>query len=94
MKPFVMGRPASEIEAEDDSDTMILIQGIIDAFFIEEDEIVLLDYKTDVVKNSDELREKYKKQLELYATALEANFNKRVKEKILYSFYLEEEILA
>lgn len=93
-KPFVMGRPASEIEAEDDSDTMILIQGIIDAFFIEDDEIVLLDYKTDVVKNSGELREKYKKQLELYATALEANFNKRVKEKILYSFYLEEEIFV
>lgn len=92
-QPFVMGRPADEIEG-DGSDTMVLIQGIIDAFFIEEQEIVLLDYKTDFVKKEEELICRYQKQLELYQTALEQNLGMKVKEKLMYSFCLEKTVLV
>ena len=91
-QPFVMGRPADEIE-HDGSNTMVLIQGIIDAFFIEKDGIVLIDYKTDRVKTKEELIRRYRKQLELYQEALEQNLGKKVKEKIIYSFALGGEVV-
>ena len=69
---------------------MILIQGIIDVFFEEEDGIVLLDYKTDHVRNKKELAERYRTQMELYAQALERALFCPVKEKLLYSFCLHE----
>ena len=85
-KPFVMGKPARECLEESDSEEMLLIQGIIDAFFEEEDGIVLLDYKTDSVKNGKELAERYRTQMELYQEAVERALGKAVKEKVLYSF--------
>ena len=90
-QPFVMGRPADEIE-KDGSDTMVLIQGIIDAFFLEDQEIVLLDYKTDIVKSEKELADRYQRQLEWYQRALEDNLGMKVKEKLIYSFCLEKVI--
>lgn len=90
-KPFVMGKKADEIE-NDGSNTRVLIQGIIDAFFVEEDGIVLLDYKTDVVKSEKELVDRYKKQMELYQEAIEGSFKKNVKEKLMYSFYFDKVI--
>lgn len=92
-QPFVMGRAADEIE-KDGSDTMALIQGIVDVFFIEEDEIVLLDYKTDAVKCKEELVKRYRGQLEWYKTALEQNLEKKVKEAYIYSFFLGQVILV
>lgn len=68
-----------------DGETIIL-QGIIDCFFEEEDGIVLIDYKTDKVKSIDEIREKYRMQLDLYAEAIEKITKKTVKEKYLYLF--------
>ncbi len=90
-QPFVMGRPADEVEG-DGSDTMVLIQGIIDAFFIEDGEIVLLDYKTDAVRTKRALIERYQKQLDWYQKALESNLGRPVKEKVIYSFALEKAI--
>lgn len=84
-KPFVMGN--HEMEEE-----MVLIQGIIDVFWVEEDGIVLLDYKTDRVDNATRLRDMYKEQLDLYAEALERIFPLPVKEKYLYSFRLNQAI--
>ena len=55
-------------------------------------EIVLLDYKTDNVKEPRELVLRYKAQIDLYAKALEKSFGKKVKEKILYSFSLEKAV--
>lgn len=92
-RPFVMGCLADEIE-KDGSDTTILIQGIIDAFFVEEDEIVLLDYKTDVVKSEEELVSRYKEQLDLYEKALTKNTGKKLKEKLIYSFCLDKTIVV
>ena len=91
-QPFVLGVDASEIYPEDCSGETILVQGIIDVFFEEEDGLVVLDYKTDKVKNAGELKEKYHAQLDYYAQALEQLLEKPVKEKIIYSFTLREEI--
>ena len=84
-KPFVMGN--HEMEEE-----MVLIQGIIDVFWVEEDGIVLLDYKTDRVDSATRLRDMYKEQMDLYAEALERIFPLPVKEKYLYSFRLNQAI--
>ena len=61
-------------------------------FFEEEDGLVVLDYKTDKVRSAGELKEKYHAQLDYYAQALERLLQKPVKEKIIYSFTLREEI--
>ena len=70
----------------------MLIQGIIDVYFVEDGEIVVADYKTDRADSGQELVKKYRKQLDYYAHALEELTGKRVKEKIIYSFGLKEEI--
>ncbi len=89
-KPFVMGKPAKEALEESGSEEMLLIQGIIDVFFEEEDGIVLLDYKTDSVNSGKELVDLYRTQMELYQEAIERALGKKVKEKVLYSFCLGE----
>ena len=91
-QPFVFGVDANEIYPGTDSGELVLIQGIIDVYFEEEDGLVVLDYKTDKIRNGQELVEKYQEQLHLYGKALEQMTQKRVKEKIIYSFTLEEEI--
>lgn len=93
-QPFMMGVKASEIEKDNPSDELIMVQGIIDAYFEEEDAIVLVDYKTDAVKIGQEaqLVQKYQAQLEYYAQALERFTGKAVSEKIIYSFALGKEI--
>ncbi len=67
----------------------ILLQGVIDCWFEEDDGIVLIDYKTDRVQHIDEIHEKYDIQLELYAEALEKITKKTVKEKFIYLFSLD-----
>lgn len=93
-QPFVLGVTASDVDKTWSADEMVLVQGIIDAYFYEGDGIVLLDYKTDKVgySGAKELVKKYKVQLDYYGEALERLTGKRVKEKIIYSFTLGEEI--
>ena len=91
-QPFVLGVDAQEIYPGEAGGEVILIQGIIDVYFEEDGELVVLDYKTDQVKKAADLREKYHAQLEYYAEALELLLGKHVKEKIIYSFTLKEEI--
>ena len=91
-KPFMMGIPASELDKKYPEGEMVLIQGIIDAFFIEDGEIVLMDYKTDKVKTDEELLSRYTIQLDYYKRALEASTNMKVKEVFIYSFALGKEI--
>lgn len=74
-------------------DETILVQGIIDLYFIDEnDRLILVDYKTDYVQNETELVEKYKKQLEIYRKALEDALQKKVYKTFIYSIYLNKEI--
>ena len=91
-KPFMMGIPSKELDEKFPEEEMVLIQGIIDAFFIENGEIVLLDYKTDHVKSDEELILRYKVQLDYYKRAIEASTNMKVKEVFIYSFALGKEI--
>lgn len=84
-QPFVIG-----IE---DSGEWCLVQGIIDAYLEEPDgSLAVIDYKTDRVKRKEELQERYRRQLEYYAQALEQLLGKKVKRKIIYSFTLQTEI--
>ncbi|MBE5831867.1 MAG: helicase-exonuclease AddAB subunit AddA [Butyrivibrio sp.] len=91
-KPFMMGISAHELDPKFPEEEMVLIQGIIDAWFYEGDEIVLMDYKTDRVKEPSELIRRYQIQLDLYKRALEAATKKKVKEVYIYSFGLGCEI--
>ena len=71
----------------------IIMQGAVDLAFIEDGEIVIADYKTDRVKDIAKLGFMYKKQLELYKAALEETMNLKVKEIIIYSIYLNQELI-
>ena len=91
-KPFMMGISAKELDPGFPEDEMVLVQGIVDAWFLEDDEIVLLDYKTDKVRDGKALVDRYAVQLQLYKRALEAATGKKVKEVYIYSFTLESVI--
>ncbi|MDD4189039.1 MAG: helicase-exonuclease AddAB subunit AddA [Eubacteriales bacterium] len=77
-----------EIPAETPDNEMILLQGVIDCYFTEDDGIVLVDYKTDYVppEGSGAIKGKYKVQMEYYAYALETLTGKRVKNKYIFLF--------
>ena len=78
---FYINIPAKEIYNNINSDDNILVQGVIDLYFIDENNnIILLDYKTDYVANGkeQEIVEKYRKQLEIYKRALEEATGKKV----------------
>ena len=91
-KPFYINIPAKDIY-EEDVQEQILVQGIIDLYYINEnDEIILVDYKTDFVESEDELIEKYKTQLFLYKKALEEALNMKVNSIYIYSTFLGKEI--
>lgn len=91
---FMLGIPAVEIEPESMSEEVVLIQGIIDAYFEEDGELVLVDYKTDYVEKGQgaQLVERYRTQIAYYTRALEQLTGQKVREKIIYSFALGEEI--
>lgn len=74
----------------------VRLQGVIDSFFYEDNEVILLDYKTDYVEqgNEEELINKYRMQIQYYKEALEKITKTKIKECYLYSFYLEKEILV
>ncbi|QUI24723.1 helicase-exonuclease AddAB subunit AddA [Vallitalea pronyensis] len=92
--PFVLGINAQDIYDACDLKETILVQGVIDCYFLEHDEIVLVDYKTDYIKPHEEqvLIDRYKKQMELYCRALENISGFTVKEVILYAFSIGQEI--
>ncbi|MCM1091571.1 MAG: UvrD-helicase domain-containing protein [Butyrivibrio sp.] len=88
-QPFVLGIDAGRVSEEFPEQEKVLIQGIIDVFWVEAGELVLLDYKTDVIGSMEELWNRYEVQIAYYQEALEKLMRMPVKESILYSFYLE-----
>lgn len=88
----MLGLPAKELNEKFPEEELVLIQGIIDVYFVEDGEIVVADYKTDRADSGQELVSKYRKQLDYYAHALQELTGRRVKEKMIYSFALKEEI--
>ncbi len=86
---FLLNVPVNEAKPMHftENEGNVMIRGIIDLYFVENDEIVLVDYKTDFFKKEDELIEKYALQMGYYIRALEKAENKKVKECILYAVY-------
>lgn len=93
-RPFVLGIPATRLKDTFPEDETVLVQGIIDAYFEEDGKLVVVDYKTDRISKGKELADRYHVQLAYYEEALFRLTGKEVKEKILYSFALQEEILV
>lgn len=107
-QPFMIGCPAEEVagylgltegenvpdsqEEQETSEELVIIQGIIDAYIIEDDEITIIDYKTDSVSDPKILLNRYTSQLEYYRKALEQITEKKVKELVIYSSKLRKEI--
>lgn len=90
--PFNLEISCTEIYPELDQEKYgqyrVMLQGVIDCYFEEEEGLVLLDYKTDYVNNNEDLiRERYRLQLDCYTKALEAITGKKVLEKYIYLFY-------
>ena len=93
-KAFYLNLKANEIY-QNDAEDEILVQGIIDLYYItNNDELVLVDYKTDYVENNSEqsLKAKYNIQLEIYKKALEESLNRKVDKVYIYSTWLNKEI--
>lgn len=92
-QPFVMEVSPYEVFAEEEYknyEEKILVHGMIDCYFKENDNIVLIDYKTDYVDfgHENELIEKYKIQLKMYKNAIERAKKQSVSEIYIYSLYL------
>ena len=98
-RQFVTGIPFSDMNKDAKTDDFVVVQGIIDVFWLEDDKIVLLDYKTDRVNAAKELIDRYSTQLKLYADALGRIFSTDGKsiqadERLIYSFRLQQTIVT
>ena len=89
-QPFVLGIDAKRLDPDLPEGEKVLIQGLIDVFFIEDGEIVLLEYQTAVIDSLEALWNRYNVQIQYYEEALTKLMQMPVKERILYSFYLEK----
>ena len=92
-KPFYINIPAKDIY-EEDIEENILVQGIIDLYYLDKDDnLILVDYKTDYAQSEEELINKYKTQLEIYEKALEQAYGKKISKKLIYSTWLGSEVI-
>ena len=91
--PFSMLFDGNRVYPDVENGERLFLQGIIDTVFVEDDQWVLVDYKTDRVKSGDELISRYKIQMDLYKEALERLTNMPVKASYIYSFRLHEAVL-
>ena len=92
---FLTEIPAGEIYADLNPklrEEKVVVQGSVDCVFVEEDGIVVVDFKTDRISDASVLVDTYSKQLEIYASACEKIFALPIKEKVIYSFNLSKEI--
>lgn len=93
-KKFTIEIPISEMYEgfEQFSDELMMIQGIADCAFLENGELIVVDYKTDRLDSKELFREKYSAQVLLYKKALALCTGYNVKQTLLYSFHLGREI--
>lgn len=82
------GNPLPETETGE----QILIQGVIDCLFREDDAWILVDYKSDRLETADAFRSRYAVQLALYKRAVEQITHRPVEETYIYSLHLQQEI--
>ncbi|MGM9550862.1 MAG: helicase-exonuclease AddAB subunit AddA [Clostridia bacterium] len=89
-EPFTISIDAKDVYAEGENEK-ICVQGTVDCFFEDCDgKLVLLDYKTDFYTDKEEIRAKYKKQLELYEVAIFNKFSQNCNDKYLYLFHNDD----
>ena len=93
-QPFVILVKADEIDPSYPGDEKIMVQGIIDAYFIEDGKAVIMDYKTDRAEIAEELILKYRAQLDYYAKAIRQLTGMEISGEIIYSVALKEEIVV
>lgn len=91
-QPFVLSLTADRLNPSFPQEERILIQGIIDVYFEEDNQFVILDYKTDRIQTCEELKARYEIQLAYYEEAVSRITGKTVKEKVLYAFALGKEL--
>lgn len=89
---FVPGKEVDDSLPPEFSGEEILIQGIADCLIFEPDGIVIVDYKTDRTTHAEELAERYRGQLRVYREAVSSAFALPVKQCLLYSLHMEQEI--
>lgn len=93
-KPFVMGIPACEIDKEKyNSKELVVVQGIVDAWFIEDNEVIVVDYKTDSVEHIEDLDARYRSQLVYYGEAIKKITGREIKELVIYSVKFGKELV-
>lgn len=91
-QPFIISVPASKIDSSYPEEDRVMVQGIIDAFFMEQGKVIVVDYKTDSVSRESILIDRYQAQLEYYQQALMQLTEAGGSEKIIYSVSLAKEI--
>jgi ATP-dependent helicase/nuclease subunit A len=91
-QPFVIGVKASTLSDDFPESETVLVQGVIDVYYIEDGKITVLDYKTDKVGSADELIKRYRTQLDYYAEAIGKLTGLPVFKKVIYSFALSKTI--
>ena len=90
--PFNLELPLAELyeipDGQVDPDETILLQGVIDCYFEEDDELVLIDYKTDYMEagSTEKVVERYEVQLAYYSRALEKLTGLKVAQRYIYLF--------
>ncbi len=95
-KAFIYLAQANLVDENYPEEEEILIQGVIDSFFIDEEGITIVDYKTDYVDPSnkaaskEKIKKKYKKQLDFYTMALEAITKISVAHRYIYLYNINE----
>jgi len=92
-KAFVIKQAVKQTLEGQVCDDDLLIQGIIDCYFVEGDHVVLIDYKTDYIYGDEAMLERrYESQLALYKEAIEKTTPYLVKETYIYSFFKNKAI--
>lgn len=91
---FTVNISAKDVDEKTDCNDSVILQGAIDCIFVENEKLVITDYKTDRVKDVNELAELYSKQLKLYKNAAQQIFGLPVKECIIYSLHLGEQTVV
>ena len=92
LRALVGDEDGEELQSGFDTDETVVMQGVIDAFFLEDGKVVVVDYKTDRVDDSRILIDRYQAQLDYYERALRQILNVSGSEKVIYSVSLSREI--
>lgn len=90
--PFTVLLAGGDPLPETETGEQILIQGVIDCLFREDDAWILVDYKSDRLEMADAFRSRYAVQLALYKRAVEQITHRPVEETYIYSLHLQQEI--